>query len=83
MNYVIPVQCSRGVVNVFTGVAATPEQTHDLLNARSIGEQHYEYYISRHILQTPSTTAPLRKAHLLTMAPPKLTKRKLPERKRS
>lgn len=77
-----PEECSRGVVNVFTGVNATPEQTHDLLNARSIGEQHYRNYISHHILQTPSTSAPLRKARLLTMAPPKMTKTKLSQKEK-
>ena len=68
---------NRGLVNVFTGTKATLEQTHDLLNARKSGKQGYTNYVSHHILQLPSVAnAPVRKKRLLTMAPPKSTKRK-------
>lgn len=59
-------------MNVFTGVDTTIEQTHDLLNVRNMGENHYKYYISHHILQVPSSNALL----ILTMAPPKHIKTK-------
>ena len=78
----LPVQGSKGIVNAFTGVKATTAQTHDLLNARKIGEQHYKNYVTHHILQVPSSTAPLRKARLLTMAPPKNTKTKISQKEK-
>lgn len=52
---------NRGLFNVFSGIKATPEQAHDLLNARELGEISYMNYISHHILQIPSIqNAPIR-----------------------
>lgn len=52
---------NRGLINVFSGIKATPEQAHDLLNARELGEISYMNYISHHILQIPSIqNAPIR-----------------------
>ena len=48
-NKLFPIKCNRGVVNVFTGIAATVEQVHDLLNARKVGELHHINYITHHI----------------------------------
>ncbi len=76
-------ESNRGIVNVFTGQEATPEQRHDLLNARKLGTQHYENYITHHILQVPSVAkAPLRKRRLLTMAPPKITETKISQKQK-
>lgn len=66
----------RGVLNVFTGVPATPAQTKDLLSARKTGKEQYINYVEYNILQKPSTTdAPIRKHRLLTMADPAERKR--------
>lgn len=73
---------NRGVVNVFSGKQATAEQQHDLLNARNMGDQHYENYVTHHILQEPSTNPPLRKRRLVTMAPPKTTKTKISQKEK-
>ena len=62
----------------FTGNLATEEQVHDLLNARAIGESVYKNYITHQIMQVPSVNKPqTRRKRLLTMAPPKETKRKI------
>lgn len=77
------VESNRGLLNVFTNTKATTEQTHDLLNARSIGEQHYANYVTHHILQIPSVTkAPVRRKQLLTMAPPKITRARLTQKQK-
>ena len=46
---------------------ATPEQSHDLLNFRQIGQEAYECYVSR-IIGLPSTPAPNRRKRLLTFS---------------
>ena len=58
----------RGLVNVFTGQTATPEQAQDLLNFRKFGNEDLEQYIKMQILKQPSSNAPNRKHKLLTMA---------------
>ena len=59
---------NRGIINVFSGQKATPEQQNDMLNFRSIGTQAYLDYVNHNILHTPSSTkAPLRCHRLLTM----------------
>ena len=40
---------------------ATPEQSYDLLNFRSIGQEAFEAYVSTKLLSLPSTAAPIRK----------------------
>ena len=72
----------RGIVNEFTGVKATPEQAHDMLKAREIGENHYKHYITHHIIQLSSSNAPVRKQRLLTMAPLKATKLRMSQKER-
>ena len=47
--FTIDTDSNRGIVNVFTG---TVEQTHDLLNARSM-EEHTIRTVTHHILQVP------------------------------
>jgi len=58
---------NRGIVNVFSGQKATPEQETDMLNFCHIG---YMDYVTHHILHQPSSVqAPLRCHKLLTMKP--------------
>ena len=77
------ISTNRGLLNVFTGKAATPAQTKDLLTAREVGTTKYMNYVEYNILQKPSTTAPLRKHRLLTMAEPaRNSKRKMTVRER-
>lgn len=40
---------------------ATSEQSHDLLNFRSIGQEAFEAYVSNKLLSLPSTPAPMRR----------------------
>ena len=71
-------ESSRGVLNVFTGTKALPEQEHDLLQARKIGVKVYNNYITHQILQVPGVSeAVIRHKKLLTMAPLKMTKTKI------
>lgn len=63
---------NRGILNVFSGQKATPEQETDMINFRRIGRQAYFDYIKHHILQQPSfVKVPLRRHKLLTMKPTK------------
>ena len=65
---------NRGLLNVFSGIQATNEQTHDLVNDRKMGHEDYLNYITHHILQCPSVAnAPVRR----TMAPSKVKRQKL------
>ena len=73
---------NRGVINFFTKQQATPEQAHDLLNARQIGEQGYLNYVKYHLLQLPSVETPIQCKQLLTMAPARATKRRLSQQQR-
>ena len=75
-------ETNRGLINVLTGTKATPEQTHDLLNARAIGLQSYKNYVTHNLLQVPSVQSSLRQKRLLTMAPPKMTKRRLSQKEK-
>lgn len=68
---------NRGLINIFSGVMASPEQCHDLLNFRKIGSNDLENYISHYLLKKPSTNAPVRKNKLLTMATPKKVSKRL------
>ena len=61
---------------------ATPEQKHDLLNARAIGLQSYKNYVTHNLLQVFSVQSSLRQKQLLTMAPPKMTKRRLSQKEK-
>ena len=55
-------QTDRGLINIFTKQQATPEQTHDLINARKLGEQSYLNFVTHRILQQPSVSkAPVRR----------------------
>ena len=55
-----------GLWNFLEEKEATPEQTHDLLNCRSIGQEAYERFVEHKIIGLPSTSAPNRKKRLVT-----------------
>ena len=63
-----------GLTNPLTNTAATPEQTHSLLNFRQIGQTEFENHVRYRILHTPSTDAPRRCKRLQTFGS---TKKKL------
>ena len=73
---------NRGLVSVFSGVNATPEQRHDLLNFRDIGYNHTMFYIKHRILKTPSTSAPVRQQRLLTFATKQKKKKRMTHKER-
>ena len=62
---------NRGLLNVFSSVKATPEQSHDLLRFRQIGQDGLTNYINYYLLKNPSTKAPMHGNKLVTMAPRK------------
>ena len=63
----VTISQNRGIINTLSGLAATPEQKHDLLHFRRIGAEHLAQYINLRILKQPSTDAPVRKHRLVTM----------------
>lgn len=83
-NCLLPAEtANRGLINVFTNQIATQEQCHDLLNARLIGEQGYMNFVSHTILHQSSVTKPaVRRKQLLTMAPPKVTRKRLSQQQK-
>ena len=52
---------NQGLYNFLQNKQATPEQAHDLLNFRDIGQKGFENYTSSKLLKLPSTDAPVRK----------------------
>lgn len=77
------IESNRRLVNVLTDEQATLEQTYDLLNARKIGEQGYLNCVTHRILQLPSVDiAPVRHKQLLTMAPCKVTKKRISQQQK-
>ena len=72
------VQSNRGLINVFNGQKATPQQASDMLAFHTIGVQAYQQYITHRILMQPSpSNAPVRRRKLLTMESLKPTRKKL------
>ena len=59
---------NRRLINPFTNVHAAPEQEHDLLNFRDIGEREYLSRVAAHVLQQPSVQVPNRKRRLVTFS---------------
>jgi hypothetical protein len=66
-----------GLCNVFEQKQATPEQAHDLLNFRKIGQEACEGFISSKVLGLPSTTAPTRRRRLCTFSVTKTQKQRV------
>ena len=69
---------NRGLVNMFSGQVATPEQSTDMLSFRSTGLEAFKQYVNTRILNTPScVSAPVRHRRLLTMATTRKTRTRL------
>lgn len=77
----ISVSGNRGLVNIFSGLKATPEQTFDMMNFRQIGHTNFINYINHSILKIPSTDTTVRQNKLLTMAAPKAVSKRLMNQK--
>ena len=71
MNYLIIMQ---GLNNFLQNKKATPEQSHDLLNFRDIGQTAFENYVSSKLLKLTSTNASVRKKRLYTFTQTKSAK---------
>ena len=77
----ITIPSDRGLVNVFSGAKAKPEQSHDLLTFRQVGTEDFLNFVQHRILHQPSSAdAPTRQRWLLTMASPKVGKRKISQK---
>ena len=59
---------NRGLINPMTNVKANPDQEHDLLNFRYIGEREFLSRVASVLLQQPSVQAPNRKRRLVTFS---------------
>jgi len=74
---------NRGLVNVFSGTKATPEQSHDLLTFHKVGMKDIKNFVLHRILRHPSSSqAPVRKHKLLTMAPARIGKRRISQKEK-
>ena len=62
--------------NPLTDTIASPEQMHDLLNFRKIGQAAFEDHVRYCILHTPTADTPHRRKHLQTFGSTKQTKKK-------
>ena len=59
---------NRGLWNFLDSKQANSEQTHDLLQFRSIGQAAFEDYVHSKILKQPCTDAPVRRKWLCTFS---------------
>ena len=50
---------NQGLWNILAGKKATDEQSHDLLNFRTIGQQGFEQFVKRKYIKGASTNAPV------------------------
>ena len=66
-----------GLCNFMENKEATPEQSHDLLNFRHIGQQAYERYVSAKIIGLPSTSFIKHRKRLATFTVTKVQKKKM------
>ena len=61
-HYFVPPTTSNhvnhGLINFITEEHVSPEITHDLLNARTIGQADYEATVKYHFLKDPSVAVP-------------------------
>ena len=63
------------MVSVVEYKAATPDQSHDLLNFRVIGQEAYERYIFAKIISLPNTSVINRRKRLATFSTTKVQKK--------
>ncbi|XP_064384664.1 uncharacterized protein LOC135333611 [Halichondria panicea] len=67
--------CNDALCHLFNKKQLTPQQEHDLINFRSIGETEYRNRVQYYILKTPSVKPPKHRKRLLTFTE-KLGRRK-------
>ena len=76
-NNILPTSSENlGLHNFLSHTPATPEQTHDLLNFRTIGQEEFQAHINYRILRDPSMGAPERRKRLHTFGSSKAIKKK-------
>ena len=68
---------NQGLWNFLDNKQATPEQSHDLLQLRKIGQEAFENYVCTTYLNTASTDAPVRKKRLCTFSVSKAQKQRI------
>ena len=68
---------SDNILHLFSTKKLTPEQEHDLVNFRDIGQEEFENRVNYYTLKNPSVQAPRRRKHLLTFSERKTTSKKV------
>jgi len=77
-NSSLKLDCSESTLcHLFNSKRLTPEQEHDLLNFREIGQKEFENRIKYYVLKTPSVKPPKKRTRLLTFTERKSNKRKV------
>ena len=69
----------KSLCHLFQQKQPSPEQIHDLINFRKIGQTEYERRVEYFVLRNPSVKAPKRRKRLLTFTERRATKRKVSE----
>ena len=69
----------KSLRHLFQQKQPSPEQIHDLINFRKIGQTEYERRVDYYVLRKPSVKAPKRRKRLLTFTERRATKRKVSE----
>ena len=67
----------NGLWNFLENKEATPEQAHDLLNFRNIGQEAFERFVSSKVIGLPSNSAPTRRKRLTTFSITKVQKQRV------
>ena len=67
---------NKGLHNFLENKEATPEQAHDLMSMRAIGQSGFESFVKTKYLQGTSTDAPVRKKKLCTFTTTKAHKQR-------
>ena len=70
-------QSNRGLINPFTKKVASPQQNHDLINARSIGKQEFLLYASTHLVKIPTVQTSMCKRRLCTFSVRRVTEQRI------
>ena len=68
---------SDNIIHLFTTKRFAPEQEHDLVNFRDIGQEEFENRVNYYTLKNPSVQAPRTRKHLLTFSERKTTSKKV------
>ena len=66
----------NGLEHLFKNKELTPQQTHDLMKFRGIGQTEYESRVDYYILRTPSVQPPKHRKSLLTFSEKKTRQKK-------